>query len=129
MVQLLILNLDGVADFSGIGTTPTGFNNSTKKAQTANVTVSISDSRDLTGDAAFFQGAGALADFFLVDLFNSVGFSVADGIAWTGTGTLTYTGVAAAVPLPGLQICAHGAAAAPDCAKTPPQQRSLGVQP
>jgi hypothetical protein len=93
------------SDFFAIydkGTTPTGFNNDTDDAQVTDVTVSINGSLDLTGDAADFQGAGNLADFLFVTLgSNENFFSSPNGIATTGTLTLTYESSIAAVPLPG----------------------------
>jgi hypothetical protein len=84
------------------GTTPTGFNNDTDDDQVTDVTVSINGSLDLTGDAADFQGAGNLADFLFVTLGSNENFySSPNGIATTGTLTLTYEGSIAAVPLPG----------------------------
>ena len=93
------------SDFFAIydkGTTPTGFNNDTDDDQVTDVTVSINGSLDLTGDAADFQGAGNLADFLFVTLGSNENFySGPNGIATTGTLTLTYEGSIAAVPLPG----------------------------
>jgi opacity protein-like surface antigen len=100
-VDLVELSID--SDFFAIydkGTTPTGFNNDTNDAQFTDVTVSINGSLDLTGDAAAFQGAGNLADFLFVSLEHEF-YSIPNGIATTGTLTLTYEGSIAAVPLPG----------------------------
>jgi hypothetical protein len=84
------------------GTTPTGFNNDTNDRQVTDVIVSINGSIDLTGDAPDFQGAGNLADFLFVTLGSNEKFnSNANGIATTGTLTLTYESSIAAVPLPG----------------------------
>jgi hypothetical protein len=101
-VDLVELSID--SDFFAIydkGTTPTGFNNDTNDAQFTDVTVSINGSLDLTGDAAAFQGAGNLADFLFVFLGSNQFYSTSNGIATTGTLTLTYEGSIAAVPLPG----------------------------
>jgi opacity protein-like surface antigen len=92
------------SDFFAIydkGTTPTGFNNDTDDAQVTDVTVSINGSIDLTGDATVFQGAGNLADFLFVNLGSNEFYSSPNGIATTGTLTLTYESSIAAVPLPG----------------------------
>jgi hypothetical protein len=92
-------------DFPAIydkGTPPTGFNNDTDDEQFTDVTVWINGSLDLTGDAADFQGAGNLADFLFVTLgSNEKFYSLSNGIATTGTLTLTYESSIAAVPLPG----------------------------